>query len=319
VSVEYRGKYREIYTFWEPQESMTPYLQLCLKTWERKLPQYKIIILNYSNLDNYIPHGTFDMSLLKKFRVMMQKDAVMVAVLENNGGVFLDADTIVLRDLHPILSRLDRTEAIMFGTHCAFLAARPGSYLLKLWLRIIQDKMLRALDNDAKTPPWDIFANSAMASAMNEILMSNKFVSAIQKYTVDNWACYLKEKTITDGIEISSVRELLHRISNSVLVRKRNLLFSTVYKRYLTMLDRIKYGFIPEARYFKSKAMGPQEKYRQFWFDNKYDIKIVFNDEQSVMGLHHSWTPQWYKDFSEKDVLEHDCLLSKTLKHLMDN
>ena len=50
-------------------------------------------------------------------------------------------------------------------------------------------------------------------------------------------------------------RELLHRISNSVLARKRNLLFSTVYKRYLTMLDRIEYGFIPEVKYFKSKLL----------------------------------------------------------------
>ena len=163
------------------------------------------------------------------------------------------------------------------------------------------------------------FANSALESAMNEIIMSNKFVSAIQKYTVDKWACYLKEKTKKDGVETFRGRELLHRISNSVLARKRNLLFSTVYKRYLTMLDRIEYGFIPEAKYFKSKFMEPQEKYRQFWFANKCDIKNVFTDKQSVIGLHHSWTPQWYKDFSEKDVLEHDCLLSKTLKYLMDD
>ena len=41
-------------------------------------------------------------SLLKKFKLMTQKDAVMVAVLEEHGGIFMDADTIVLRDLNPI-------------------------------------------------------------------------------------------------------------------------------------------------------------------------------------------------------------------------
>jgi hypothetical protein len=85
------------------------------------------------------------------------------------------------------------------------------------------------------------------------------------------------------------------------------------------MLDRIEYGFIPEAKYFQSRFMGPQEKYWQFWFANKCDMKNVFTDKQTIIGLHHSWTPPWYKDFSEKDVLEHDCLLSRTLKYLMEN
>ncbi len=321
MSVEHRDKCKGIFTFWEPKESMTPYLKLCLKTWERRLPQHKIIILNYTNLDNYIPPGTYDISLLKKFKLMTQKDAVMVAVLEEHGGIFMDADTIVLRDLNPIMSKLDETEAVMFGTHCAFIAARPGSYLLKLWRKVIQDKMLNISDDgqDLTALPWDFFSNSALASAMNEIMMSNKFISATQKYTGDKWICYLKEMTGKKDMEAFRGRELLHRISNSVLARKRNLLFSTVYKRYLTMLDRIEYGFIPEVKYFKSKLMDPQEKYRQFWFANKCDIKNVFTDKQGVVGLHNSWTPQWYKDFSEKAVLEHDCLLSKTLKYLIDD
>jgi len=311
----------KIFTFWEPQEDMTPYLQLCLKTWERRLPQYEIIILNYSNIDNYIPPGTYDISLLKKFKLMMQKDAVMVAVLEEHGGIFMDADTIALRELDPIVSRLDETEAVMFGTHCAFIAARPGSYLLKLWRKVIRDKMLSVLDDGQAVNDlsWDFFANSALECAMNEIIMSNKLVSAIQKYTVDKWAGYLKEKTKKDEVEAFRGWDLLHRISNSVLARKRNLLFRTVYKRYLTMLDCIEYGFVPEAKYFKSKLMEPQERYRQFWFANKCDIKNVFTDKQILIGLHHSWTPQWYKDFSEKAVLEHDCLLSRTLKHLLED
>ena len=321
MSFEHQGPYQKIFTFWEPQESVTPYLQLCFKTWEKRLPQHKIIILNYSNLDNYVPSGTYDIPLLKKFKLMMQKDAVMVAVLEEHGGIFMDADTIVLRDLHPIISRLEETEAIMFNTHCAFMAARSGSSLLKLWRKMIQDKMLHFLDDgqDVKDLPWDYFSNSVLESATDEIIMSNKLVSAIQKYTVDNWAGYLREKTKKDDLEAFHGKALLHRISNSVLARKKNLLLSTVYKRYLTMLDRVEYGFIPEAKYFKSRVMEPQEKYLQFWFSNKCDVKNVFTDKQSLIGLHNSWTPQWYKDLSENDVLEHDCLLSRTLQYILES
>lgn len=321
MSIEHLNPYKKIFTFWEPKEDVTPYLKLCLKTWEKRLPQHKIIILNYSNLDDYIPPGTYDTSLLKKFRLMTQKDAVMVAVLEEHGGIFMDADTIVLRDLNPIISRLDETEAIMFGKHCAFIAARPGSYLLKLWRKTIQDKMLHIFNDgqNMNNLSWDIFSNSVLESTMDEIIMSRKFISAIQKYTVDKWAFYLNEKTKNDKVASFRGRELLHRISNSISERKRNLLFSTIYKRYLTMLDSNEYGFIPEAKYFKSKLMEPQEKYRQFWFANKGDIKNVFMDKQSLIGLHNSWTPQWYKDFSEKEVLEHDCRLSRTLQYLLES
>ncbi len=321
MSIEHLNPYKKIFTFWEPKEDVTPYLKLCLKTWEKRLPQHKIIILNYSNLDDYIPPGTYDTSLLKKFRLMTQKDAVMVAVLEEHGGIFMDSDTIVLRDLNPIISRLDDTEAIMFGKHCAFIAARPGSYLLRLWRKTIQDKMLHIFNDgqNMKNLSWDIFSNSVLESTMDEIIMSRKFISAIQKYTVDKWAFYLNEKTKNDKVASFRGRELLHRISNSVSERKRNLLFSTIYKRYLTMLDSNEYGFIPEAKYFKSKLMEPQEKYRQFWFANKGDIKNVFMDKQSLIGLHNSWTPQWYKDFSEKEILEHDCRLSRTLQSLLES
>jgi len=66
---------------------MTPYLELCRKTWERKLPDYKIVFLDYSNIGLYLPEGTYDMNLLRRFRLMLQKDAIMVAVLKEHDGL----------------------------------------------------------------------------------------------------------------------------------------------------------------------------------------------------------------------------------------
>ena len=36
-----------IFTFWEPKENIPGYLKLCIKTWKKFLPEYKIIILDY--------------------------------------------------------------------------------------------------------------------------------------------------------------------------------------------------------------------------------------------------------------------------------
>ena len=300
---------------------MAPYLKLCLKTWETRLPQYEIILLDHGNLDQYIPPGTYDISLLKKFKFMMQKDAVMVAVLAEHGGIFLDADTIVLKDLDPIMQRLEETETIMFGTHCAFVAARQGSRLLKQWCREVQNRMFDVLlrENDIKQLPWDFFANSALEAALNEIIMRKAFLGQMQKYAVDIWIRSLRERTKTNANEAALGKALLHKISGAILAGKRNLLFSTFYKHYLIMLDRIEYGFIPEAKYYKSKFMKPEEKYCQFWFVKNINIKQIYTEKQSIIGLHHSWTPQWFKDLSENDVLKYNCLLSRTLKFLLAN
>ena len=132
---------KTIFSFWEPKGSMTPYLTLCIKTWEKNLPDYEIIILDYSNINSYLPEGTLDMNVLKRLPLMMQKDAIMVGVLKEHGGIFLDADTLVVGDITPLWRMLKDTEAVMFGYHVAFLASRPGAHLLKLWHRLIQEKL----------------------------------------------------------------------------------------------------------------------------------------------------------------------------------
>ncbi|MCK7574524.1 MAG: capsular polysaccharide synthesis protein [Chromatiales bacterium] len=107
---------------------------------EKNLPEYEIIFLNYSNMGRYLPENTYDVTVLKKFTLMMQKDAVMVAVLKEHGGIFMDADTLVTADISLLVSLLKDTEVIMFNTHLGFLAARPGSYVLTSWLKEIQNK-----------------------------------------------------------------------------------------------------------------------------------------------------------------------------------
>ncbi len=83
------------------------------------------------------------------------------------------------------------------------------------------------------------------------------------------------------------------------------------------MLDRKKHGFISEAVYYGSKYDDPQDKYVQFWFSSNHDVETVFSISKMVIGLHNSWTPKWYKRLSEKEVLAQDCLLSKTIKHIL--
>jgi len=49
-----------VFTFWEPRGQMTPYLQLCRETWDKSLTDCEIVVLDYSNLADYIGTGTLD-------------------------------------------------------------------------------------------------------------------------------------------------------------------------------------------------------------------------------------------------------------------
>jgi mannosyltransferase OCH1-like enzyme len=310
---------KRIFSFWEPEGSLTPYLDLCRRTWERNLPDFEIIFLHYSNIGLYMPEGTYDMAVLTRLTPMMQKDAIMVAVLKEHGGVFIDADTLVTRDIAPLVRMLTEAEIVLFSTHLGFLAARPGSHILTLWYKGIQDK-LSCLGEVGKVAPqlqWDFVGNSVLAEVMDKMIENLDLFRQIKKRVVDKYVLAYQKISRDHELLAPRLKTLMNRIRNSLVRRKREFYFRTIFRRYLIMLDRIKYGFIPETFYFTSKSMMSEEKYWKFWFDNSIDIRDVFKPHQMVIGLHNSWTPQWYKELSEKEVLENGSLLSRTLKYLL--
>jgi hypothetical protein len=95
------------------------------------------------------------------------------------------------------------------------------------------------------------------------------------------------------------------------------LYFKTIYRRHLTMLDRKAHGFMPELLHYRHEAPDVIEKYRRYWFQSGASLDTALLPNQTLIGLHNSWTPEWYKQLSEAEVLEHSCLLSRTLSHLL--
>ena len=85
------------------------------------------------------------------------------------------------------------------------------------------------------------------------------------------------------------------------------------------MLNRDKYGFLPHLKYKKNKGMNAIDRYVNFWFNNNLNLDNVFLENQIVIGLQNSRTPEWYKELSEKELLENSCLLSRTIKQILSN
>lgn len=292
---------KNLFFFWEPSGTIPAYLDLCIQTWSRAFREYNIIRLDYSTVGDYVESGVFPMDLLKQLALPLQKDAVMVAVLKEHGGIFMDVDTIAVANPVRIVKALEKTELVLFNTHLAMLAAKRRSHVLDRWLAGIQNRLadLNGREFSAGDLPWDYLGNAVLDEVFDEI------TGVVRRERV--------------GAEPNSKAFpicRLHRHSVWQKVKRRIWLRSVCRKRIM-MLDRRKHGFIVEASEDSYQQGTQAETYTNFWFTAGAPLHRVFSDKPEVIGLHNSWTPEWYKQLSHTEVLEHECLLSRTLKHLL--
>ena len=131
---------KRIFTFWEPKTNLPAYLKLCMQTWQKFLPEYEVVILDYTNLSYWLGKDFFDKSLFKNFSLPKQADAIRCAVLKKYGGIWMDCDTIITSN--KVRDFLDSTSSfVLIGQHVAFISATPDSYVLDKWLRGIRFRL----------------------------------------------------------------------------------------------------------------------------------------------------------------------------------
>lgn len=136
-----RNKMKKIiFTFWEPKNNIPDYVQLCIDTWRKNLPDYKIIILNYGNLNDYITTYTFTDYFKKNFSLAKQADAIRALVLAEHGGIWLDADTIVLSGNNELFKSKDY-KMIMYSYHIGSLKCKKDSIIIQHWAKEVKNRI----------------------------------------------------------------------------------------------------------------------------------------------------------------------------------
>lgn len=133
----------KVFTFWEGY--LPKYIELCMYTWD-----VPFVLLCYANLHEFTD---IDVNKLSRFTLPQIADVVRVHVLRDNGGFWLDADTIVLSKNLPKANLLGdpetRTNSI------GFLYTEPYSDMFVEWARH-QDEVLN--DPNSSTH-WSVMGN----------------------------------------------------------------------------------------------------------------------------------------------------------------
>ena len=111
--IEFYNNKISIFTFWELSTNVPGYLQLCVDTWEKNLPNTNITISDYSNLHKYLNSSIISKILFKKMTLAIQADAIRVAILEKYGGIWMDIDTNITNS--SFLKNVFRYDLVFFG------------------------------------------------------------------------------------------------------------------------------------------------------------------------------------------------------------
>ena len=156
----------KVYTFWEPREKMPYYIQLCMETWKKNLPNAEIVLLDYKNIGEYVDTNEFGEILFSgRFKLALIADAIRIALLAKHGGVWLDADTIILRpeaEKYFLPDENGRTVFFVYPSdgfcQMCFINTPPNSKCMSSWLESVQKKIYNLKPD---TPVrWDFFGNS---------------------------------------------------------------------------------------------------------------------------------------------------------------
>ena len=107
-----------IWMYWENKRGhkKPAYLQLCYDTVIHHCSKsFNIYLLDKLTILKYLPNLRSDLD--QKLNIPPKCDYLRYSLLEKYGGIWLDADTIVMKDLLPIIRKFKKFDFVGFGCH----------------------------------------------------------------------------------------------------------------------------------------------------------------------------------------------------------
>ena len=137
---------KKIWTYWH-DKSLPDIIKRCVENWKKLNPDYEIIILNNSNYKEYIKGCDILEYPAARFYARIA-DFMRMHVLNQNGGIWLDASTILHESLDWVIKKYQEQRYEFIGYHIAsketkpeypaienwFMAAPKGSDFIRKWL-----------------------------------------------------------------------------------------------------------------------------------------------------------------------------------------
>jgi hypothetical protein len=167
-----------------------------METWVKSIPNLEIVIINHENLSNWIDDSQWvdssvDIERFKRLDYMFQSDIASELILTKHGGIFMDADTIITKDIFDDINKFDPDTLIAFGypdsrgIHVAILIAlNPKNHYLSLISHEAVNK-LNKLSFSEEALIWDYFSNSIFKN-VDSIESNRKHLQILDRHETGN-------------------------------------------------------------------------------------------------------------------------------------
>lgn len=277
MSDKINGKY--IFTFWEPKEKLPGYIKLCMRTWQKYIPDYEATVLDYGSLAEYLPKDVQDAMTCRELTLPKQSDAYRCALLREHGGIWMDADTIINSSFD--MSYFCQGKCCTVGSkkvgyiNGAYIyAATPGAKVVSEWYDELKEKLVEYRMFVKWKPFFHIFKRSRWR-------------------VLRRW----------DYCMNSILEPMVARMDESEFA----------------LVDRVEARCFPENMYSDNPHMDNRNLYRRFWFTEGETSEkwAELERNKGLIMLHNSWTPIEYKQMTEEEFLNSGCFLALYLKKLL--
>jgi mannosyltransferase OCH1-like enzyme len=131
-----------IHYIWLGGKEKSKLTNICINSWKERLPDYKIIEWNEKNLDlnNISNNNRFFAECRKRKLWAFMADYLRLRILYEQGGIYMDTDVQVLKNLSPLLENkafLGKEAGNYIGT--GLIAAEPKNKAIKSILDFYDD------------------------------------------------------------------------------------------------------------------------------------------------------------------------------------
>lgn len=266
-----------IFTFWEPKDKIPGYIRLCMKTWERFLPEYEVTLLDYASLKNFMTQEEIDAFVDPRMSLAKQADCIRCILLDKWGGIWMDADTIIRRS--DVFRRLLSGESSVIRERTglclgAFLyAAAPHATLYSRWRSELKERVQTARR----------FYDNALLR-----LFRRKQWRVVRRWDYCENAII---DPIADGMKAPEL--------------------CVVYEDEVDpMPERV-------GRDRDVATALHADYYRRFWFEHNEIPAHVMDRNAGLIFLHNSWTPEEFRNMTEEEFLASDCSMARLLSDIL--
>ena len=177
----------KLWIYWE--NIMPNYIKLCIETvYYHCDKSFDIFLVDNINIINFLPEFNYLIENIKLLPVQQRVDIYRLLLLYKFGGLYLDADIIVMKDLTEIVDKLKEYEYVGFGCTgeiCKYglgfpsnwaMATIPNSLLMKNCIKNITNKLFlnkNLFNNINKNNNYHGLGKEIIWEELNKLLKKN--------------------------------------------------------------------------------------------------------------------------------------------------